>query len=140
ETADHLSHLDVVVVLVRDVHVSARGGRHGEGVVELAVARDVAPPCGEEGAARVELLDAVVAYPGEDVSGISDVDVPAAVGRHPEGFGELAVARAGAPPRGEEGAGGVEFLDAVVATFGDVDVPAPVGRHAAGEGGVAVAR
>src|SRR5438552_8099670 len=72
-----------------------------------------------------ELLDAVVARVG-------DVDVPAPVGRHTGGRAELSVARASAPPRGEEGAGVVELLDASVAQVGDVDVRALVGRDAVG--------
>src|SRR2546425_106682 len=85
-----------------------------------------APPHGEEGAARVELLDAPAS---------GDVDVPAPVGRHAGEDGgevELAGARAETPPRGEEGAARVELLDAVVVHIRDVDVPAPVGRHAGG--------
>src|SRR4029453_14010272 len=80
-----------------------------------------------------ELLDAVVAR-------IGDVDVPAPVGRHASGKVELSVARAAAPPRGEEGTARIELLDAVVARIGDVDVPAPVGRHASGEAELSVAR
>src|SRR5947207_14164766 len=57
--------------------------------------RYLPPPSREEGAARVELLDAVVAH-------IRDVDVHARVGRHAEGVGELDDARDLAPPRGEE--------------------------------------
>src|SRR5207248_2732368 len=58
-------------------------------------ARAVPPPRGEEGAARGELLDAGVAR-------IRDVDIPAPVGRDAVGVVELAVARAQAPPSGEE--------------------------------------
>src|SRR5206468_432964 len=138
------------------------------------------PPRGEEGAVRVELLDAVVA--------IHDVDVPAPVGRHADGGAELSVARAAAaprgdegatdghrrgggagrhiggaassdvggrdagavelpaaplaetPPRGEKSAGAGELLDAVVVRIRDVDVPVPVGRHAQGGVELAVAR
>src|SRR5207247_6423739 len=86
----------------------------------------------EEGAARVELLDAVVR--------IRDVDVPAPVGRQAVGVVELAVARAGASPGRDEGAARVELLDAVVVRIRDVDVPAPVGRHAVGAVELAVAR
>src|ERR671935_176597 len=90
------------------------------------------PPRGEEGAARVELLDAVVER-------VRDVDVPAPVGRHAGGGVELSVARARASPRREEGAACVELLDAVVASvvvarIRDVDVPARVGCHAVGFG------
>src|SRR5436309_2362570 len=116
--------------------------------MELAVARAVASPRGEEGAARVELvstadadlasgalelLDAVVVR-------IRDVDVPAPVGRHAVGVLELAVARAVASPGGDEGAARVELLNAVVAVVRDVDVPAPVGRYAVGEIELPVAR
>src|SRR5437667_313701 len=87
----------------------------------------------DRGSGAGELLDSVVVC-------IRDVDAPAPVGGNAEGFGELAVARAGAPPRGEEGAGPVELLDAVVATFCDVDVPTPVGRQAEGVEELAVAR
>src|SRR5205823_12094306 len=73
-----------------------------------------------------ELLDALVVR-------IRDVDVPAPVGRYALGEMELAVARAVASPRGEEGAARVELLDAVVAVVCDVDVPAPVGRYAVGD-------
>src|SRR6266566_3302265 len=125
--------LDATVALVCDVDVPVPVGRHAEGAVELAVARVAeTPPRGEEGAVRVELLDAVVA--------IHDVDVPAPVGRHAGGVTELSVARAGAPPRGEEGAARVELLDAVVVRIGDVDVPVPVGRHAQGGVELTVAR
>src|SRR5438034_1156870 len=55
-------------------------------------------PRREEGAARVELLDAAVEV-------ICDVDVPAPVGPHAGGSVELAGARAEAPPGGEERAG-----------------------------------
>src|SRR5437773_12436579 len=65
-----------------------------------------------------ELLDALVVR-------IRDVEVPAPVGRYALGVMELAVARAVASPRGEEGAARVELLDAVVAVVRDVDVPAP---------------
>src|SRR5207244_4010688 len=100
----------------------------GDGVrgVDLPVVRAEAPPGGEEGAARVELLDAGV------VARIRDIDVPAPVGRHAEGEVELSIARAEAPPGGEEGAGRIELLDAVVVLVRDVDVAAPVGRHADG--------
>src|SRR5262249_21766672 len=91
------------------------------------------PPRGEEGTARIELLDAVVAR-------IRDVDAPAPVGRHAKGTAELSVARAETPPRGEEGAARIELLDAVVVRIGDVDVPAPVGCHAVGEVELAVTR
>src|SRR5256884_8553686 len=80
-----------------------------------------------------ELLDALVVR-------IRDVDVPAPVGRYALGVMELAVARAVASPRGEEGAARVELLDAVVAVVCDVDVPAPVGRYAVGEIELPVAR
>src|SRR5437870_3996625 len=77
------------------------------------------------GSRASELLDATVAL-------VCDVDVPVPVGRHAEGAVELAVARvAETPPRGEEGAGGGELLDAVV-SIEDGDGPAPVGRHAGG--------
>src|SRR5262249_51188160 len=72
------------------------------------------PRCSRAG----ELLDAVVVR-------IRDVDVPAPVGRHEPGRHDLAVARAGTPPRGEEGSARIELLDAVVAQIRDVDVPAP---------------
>src|SRR5205823_3718213 len=72
------------------------------------------------------LLDAAVVR-------IPDVDVPAPVGRHADGEVELPVARAVAPPPGEEGAVRIELLDAVVVLVRDVDVAAPVGRHADGE-------
>src|SRR3989441_1025712 len=125
--------LDATVALVCDVDVPAPVGRHAEGAVELAVARVAeTPPRGEEGAVRVERLDAVVA--------IHDVDVPAPVGRHAGGVTELSVARAGAPPRSEEGAARVELLHAVVVPIGDVDVPASVHGHAAGAVELAVAR
>src|SRR5438093_1029742 len=137
--------------------------------MELAVARAVASPRGEEGAARVELLDAVVAV-------VCDVDVPAPVGRYAVGEVELPVARAGGSPGREEGAAGVELLgggvggggvvgavelavaragaspgrdegaarvellNTVVAVVRDVDVPAPVGRYAEGEIELPVAR
>src|SRR5439155_330522 len=101
---------------------------------ELSVARAEAPPRGEEGASRVELLNAIVAR-------IRDVDVPAPVGRHAVGVAELPVPRAEAPPRGEEGTVRVELLDAVVGgAIGDVDVPARVGRHVAGAPEFSVAR
>src|SRR5438034_5462933 len=80
-----------------------------------------------------ELLDALVVR-------IRDVDVPAPVGRYALGVMELAVARAVASPRGEEGAARVELLDAVVAVVCDVDVPAPVGRYAVGEVELPVSR
>src|SRR5262249_56072624 len=88
---------------------------------------------GEEGAARMELLDVVVEL-------IRDVDVAAPVGRHANGSVELSVAGAAAPPRGEEGAARIELLDAVVVRIRDVDVPAPVGRHANGGDEFAVTR
>src|SRR5207249_10356243 len=66
-------------------------------------------PCSRAG----ELLDAAVAR-------IRDVDVPAPVGRHAVGGGELSVARAVAPPGGEEGTARVELLDAVVDRMRDV--------------------
>src|SRR5262249_26481368 len=78
------------------------------------------PPLGEEGAAPVEFLDAVVVV-------VPDVDVPAAVGCHGVGSIELAVAAARGPPLGEEGAAPVEFLDAVVPGVGDVEIPGSVG-------------
>src|SRR5881396_2445654 len=81
----------------------------------------------------VELLDAIVVR-------VRDVDVPAPVGRHAVGEVELAVARAGAPPRGEDVAVRVELLDAGVERIRDVDVPAPVGRHAGGVVELPVAR
>src|SRR5207247_11287503 len=56
-------------------------------VPALAVAGPRAPPGGEEGAVRVELLDAAETR-------IGDVDVPAPVGRHGEGVVELPVDRA----------------------------------------------
>src|SRR5437899_12961315 len=57
--------LDATVALVCDVDVPVPVGRHAEGAVELAVARVAeTPPRGEEGAVRVELLDAVVASHG----------------------------------------------------------------------------
>src|SRR5437762_1255088 len=80
-----------------------------------------------------ELLDAVVVV-------ICDVDVPAPVGRHAGRGVELSVARALAPPGGEEGAARVELLDAVVVRIRDVDVPAPIGGDAGGEVELSVAR
>src|SRR5437899_12260869 len=100
--------------------------------MELAVARAVASPRGEEGAARVELLDAVVAV-------VCDVDVPAPVGRYAVGEVELPVARAGASPGGEEGAARVHLLHAGVRCR-DGDVRALVGRYSPGEVVLRVAR
>src|SRR2546429_7123596 len=80
-----------------------------------------------------ELLDALVVR-------IAAVDVAAPVARYALGVMELAVARAVASPRGEEGAARVELLDAVVAVVCDVDVPAPVGRYAVGEVELPVSR
>src|SRR5262249_47849232 len=73
--------------------------------------------------ARVELLDAVARH-------IRNVDVPAPVGRHADRDEELSVARADAPPGGEERPARVELLDAGVPRIRDADVPAPVSRHA----------
>src|SRR5205823_6609140 len=111
---------------IRDVDVPAPVGRHAGGVVELPVARAEAPPRGEEGAARGELLDAGVVVP------VRDVDVSAPVGRHAVGEVELSTARAEAPPRGEEGTARIELLDAGVVGIPDVDIAAGVGRHADG--------
>src|SRR5207249_10268133 len=71
--------LDTVVVLVGDVDVPDRVGRHTEGVLvqgmrELSVPRAVTPPGSEEVAVRIELLDV-------DVVGVRDVDAAARVGR-----------------------------------------------------------
>src|SRR5262249_26475386 len=118
--------------------------RHADREEELAVARARAPPGGEERPARVELLDA-------GVPRIRDVDVPVPVGRHAahgderEHAGrdleiELSVARARAPPGGEEGASSIELLDAFVQRIRDADVPAPLGRHADREEELSVAR
>src|SRR5262249_31453076 len=96
---------------------------HEKGRVYVSVDRVEAPRRREEGAARIELLDAVVVR-------IGDVDVPAPVGRHAKGIAERSVDRAGTPPREEEGTARIELLDAVVARICDVDVPARVGRHA----------
>src|SRR5262249_54510517 len=82
------------------------------------------PPRGEEGAARVELLDTVVIPIGGGVG-------PAPVDRHAPGDVELAGARAFAPPHGKEGAARVELLDAAVVRSRDGDVPAARGRRAA---------
>src|SRR5439155_21499980 len=73
----------------------------------------------------IELLDAVVVP-------IRNVDASAPVGRQTERLPEQAVARAGAPPRAEEGAARVELLDAVIKSICDVDVSARVGRHTKG--------
>src|SRR5439155_12748768 len=100
------------VARIRDVAVPAPVGRHAIGEVELTVARAGGSPRGEEGAARVELLDAVC---------IRDVDVPARVGRHAAGVRELSVARAVTPPRGEEGASAGELRGAVGVGFRGVD-------------------
>jgi hypothetical protein len=59
------------MVVVADVDVSARVGRHPDGAAELAIARAGAAPLPEEHAVPVELLDAVAA--------VGDEDVPAAV-------------------------------------------------------------
>src|SRR5439155_19804578 len=102
--------------------------------VDLSGARSFPSPPGYEGASRVELLNAVIVP-------IRDVDVPAPVGRHAPGVGELPVPRAEAPPRGEEGTVRVELLDAVVGgAVRDVDVPAPVRRHTLGARELSVAR
>src|SRR5206468_3546638 len=98
--------LDAVVLRIRDEDVPARIGRYPERRGELAVG-PVAPPGGEEGAARVELLRAAV-------EPICDVDVPAPVGRHARGVLELAVAKTVAPPRVQKSAARIELLDAVV--------------------------
>src|SRR5207247_10008139 len=103
---------------IRDVDVAAPVGRHAGGGGELSVARPRAPPDGEQGAACVELLDAVVEV-------LCHVHVPASVGRQAGGVAELS-------PGGAEGAVRVELLDAAVARVGDVDVPAGVGRHGGG--------
>src|SRR5207244_13233376 len=83
-----------VAATVGDVDVPAAIGRHADGAQELPIARARAPPGGEKGAARVELLDAVVA-------GIRDVDAPAPVGCHAGGGDELSVARAVASAGGD---------------------------------------
>src|SRR5204862_420027 len=83
-------------VLVDDVDVSTPVRGHAGGRVELSVDRAGAAPLDEEGAARVELLDAVVAR-------VRDEDVPAPVGRHAGGRVELSVARAAGSPRGGGG-------------------------------------
>ena len=62
-----------MVVRIRDVDVPAPVGRHARRVGEFP-SRPLAPPGGEEGAARVELLDALR-------TGLGDVDVPLRVQR-----------------------------------------------------------
>src|SRR5205823_12136088 len=100
-------------------------GRHARRVGEFP-SRPLAPPGGEEGTARVELLDALR-------TGLGDVDVPARIDRHAVRLNELPFALAVAAPGGEEGAARVELQDAVVARIRYVDVPARVGRHAGSE-------
>src|SRR5439155_1524723 len=106
----------------RDVDVPAPIGRHAGGEYELSIAGAFATPGSEEGAARVELLDA-------EVVRIRDVDLPPPVGRHARVVDQFP-ARALAPPGGEEGAARVELLDALRTGLGDVDVPARIDRHA----------
>src|SRR5207244_10791450 len=57
-----------IAATVGDVDVPAAIGRHADGAQELPIARARAPPGGEKGAARVEVLDAVIA-------GVRDVAV-----------------------------------------------------------------
>src|SRR5206468_11870303 len=98
------------------------------------------PPGGEEGAARVELLDTAPRSRRrvKAVAPICDVDVSAPVGRHGGGGRSELPRGALAPPGGEEGAARVELLDAAVERIRDVDVSAPVGRHAGGGGELSV--
>src|SRR5439155_13630215 len=72
--------------VLRDVDVTGPVGRDATGAATI--------PRHEEGAARVELLNAAVVR-------IRDVDVPAAVGRHAERTVELASAQVVPPPRGD---------------------------------------
>src|SRR5206468_2511818 len=138
--------LDAVVACVRHVDVPAPVDRHAGGSLELSVARALAPPGGEEGAARVELLDAgrrrVRAWVRVWIAlRLRDVDVPAAVGRHAvEVVHEVPTSPTRNRQGGEEGAARVELLDAMVARICDVDVPAAVGRHAPGGGELSVVR
>src|SRR5213076_2518209 len=89
----------VVLGLLQDVDVPAPVGRHADGVA-------LTPQGGEEGAARVELLDtAPRSRRGvKAVAPICDVDVSAPVGRHGGGGRSELPRGALAPPRGAEGA------------------------------------
>src|SRR6266446_10419930 len=141
-------------VLIRDVDVPVRVGRHAARMAELTDVRANTPPRGEEGAVSVELLDGVFTLVGVPVrvdlhAPIGDVDVPVRGGCHAGRVDEFTDVRAVPPPGGEEGALCVELLDAEiarqaedgeVARFSDVDVSARVGRHADGPVELSAAR
>src|SRR5262245_12143803 len=105
-----------MVPLVDDVHRPVGGNSNPGRLVELPVRVAVAAPLTEKGALGVEVLDAIVV-------GIRHVDRPvrsdrnAPRSRRQSGVaaGEFPVVAALPAPRAEEGAGGVEDLDALVA-------------------------
>src|SRR5438477_433873 len=66
--------------------------------------------------------------------------VPGAVDGAPRRGGELAVARPGRAPLGQEGTGTVELLDSAVAGVDDVDVARAVGGDPPRVGELAVTR